>query len=256
MAPPTFVQQSRLGNAIFQIRDGALHVSVSRFTGGFDEHRVDLRKLSPNYEPQSVRLNFALGLSGLFLVLCCFALWGLYRQTVIPLEAISYFTQWPVYGIALSLILAVKYSSRVEYFQFCDNWGKPVFIVVRERRQAAECEAFVLSLVSHIEMAQSGLPVVEREALLRKLSAELSSLPAVDHSVAYWKLSLVLGSLAVGFPWIPGLAYYLDLFHFMLIFFLCAGGAVCAVFSYEKKEPGRHWSVLGLLLSLIPPFFY
>jgi len=256
MAPPTFIQKSRLGQVIFQIREGALYLSASRQTGGFDEYCVDLRQISSDYKPRSHRVNFMLGLAGGFLVLSCLALWGLYRQTLIPREAIGYFTQWPIYGIGISLFVAIQYSRRIEYFQFSNHWGKPVVTVIREREQAAECEAFVLTLVSHIELAQSDLTAGDRELLLQKLARENLSPPVVSRGLSYWKFSLVLGVLAAGIPWVPGLAYYLDVLHFMLIFWLCAGGAICCVFSYTTKESRRHWSLLGLILSLIPPYFY
>jgi hypothetical protein len=256
MAPPTFIQESRLGRVIYQIRDGALYISVSKFGRGFEEHRVDLRRLSPDYKPLTFRLNFVLGLVGGFLVLCCLALWGLHRQTLIPEGAVGWLMHWPIYGIAFSLIAAVRFSRRFECFQFFDNWDKPALVIIREPAQAQECEAFVLALVSHIELARSNLPAAEREAVLRQLERESAGLPAAGQDLAYWKLSLVFGGLAVGIPWVPGLAYYFDLLHFMLVFWLCVGGAACCVFSYQKKESGRHWSVLGLLLSLIPPFFY
>jgi hypothetical protein len=256
MASPTFIQESRLGRAIFQIRDGALYISLARLSGGFNELHFDLRSLDPKYKPVAVRLNFQLLVSGVVLFLCSFALWGLYQQSLIPQEALGYFRQWPVYGIVLSLIMAIRASSRVECFLFSDHWGKPKFFIVRERRQTVECEAFIDALIAHIGIAQSSLPGNEREAVLRKLSLEEVAAPQTELDVPYWKLSLVLGILAASIPWIPNLAYYFVGLEFMLVFSLCVGGAVFCAFSYTTNESNRHWSLLGLILSLIPPFFY
>jgi hypothetical protein len=255
MAPPTFVQESRLGRTIYQIREGVLAISISRWTG-FEEHQVDLRRLDPNYEPKSIRLYGLLILPGVGLLISALAYWGLYHQPLVPREAMVYFFRWPIIGIAVSLILAIRGSRRFEFYQFKNHWGKPALSILREHQQKTECDFFMSVLVSHIELAQSDLSPDEKSRILERLLRDETPAPQTGVGADQWMLSISLGVVACGLPLIPGANQYLDLFMFMIVFGLCVGSASLCVLSYVAKETKRHWSIIGLVLSLIPPFFY
>ena len=145
---------------------------------------------------------------------------------------------------------------RVEFFEFRNHWGKPVLHIIRERKQAADCAAFITALVAHIELAQSDLPPEERTKLLRQLVDDSTGASGLRPGQDKWKVSIGLGVLAVVFPLVPAVNYSSDPSLFPIIFLLCVGGAGFSIFSFLAKEPRRWWSVLGLVLSLIPAYFY
>lgn len=256
MRIPTFVQRSRLGKKIFQIRDGVLEVTAYRLGAKFGEHRFDLQTLDPDYQPRTGRLHVLLIFGGVGLVLALAVLWGLYNQTFIPREALTYFYYWPASMLAVSLAWVVYGTRRVEYYVFCNHWKKPVFDIVRESGQADECARFILALVEHIKLAQSELPAAERQIRAQAITREL--LPSAPPPPAWrkWKLSILCGSLACVLPLIPGLVDLIHPFLLLIVFGLCAGGVAWCYFSFDAREPRRWWSLVGAGLSVIPVFFY
>jgi hypothetical protein len=255
MTIPTFIQNSRINQVIFQIRHGSLHVSARWIGGRFTDYVVDLRTLDPDYQPRFTRSYALLGVPLVTMLLCGVAIWGLLHQTLVPQEAAAHFYSWPIFGFAGSLIAAIRGSRRIEYYQFNNHWGKSALVIVREPQQADECAAFIATLVAHIELAQSNLPKEERAKLLARF--ELDSANPVVQAPApdLWKASVALGALASLLPWVPNINYYFLDFLFPIIFTLCLGGAALCVFSFLNNEPRRWFSALGLALSLIPPFF-
>ena len=256
MSVPTFIQNSRIGRVIYQIRDGHLQISASKFGRGFNECRLALRSLNPNYTPRFVRLYALLVIPFVLALLCGVVIRGLFHQTLIRQEALIYIYQWPVTFGVVFLILAIRGIRRVEFFEFRNHWGKPVLHIIRERKQAAECAAFITVLVAHIELAQSDLPPEERTKLLRQLVDDSTGASGLRPGQDKWKVSIGLGVLAVVFPLVPAVNYSSDPSLFPIIFLLCVGGAGFSIFSFLAKEPRRWWSVLGLVLSLIPAYFY
>jgi len=253
---PTFVQRSRLGKKIFQIRNGVLEISTSRLSTGFAEHRFDLQTLDPDYQPRTGRLHILLILGGVGLVLSLAVLWGLQNQTVIPREAVPYFSYWPGMMLAVSLGWVVYGTRRVEYYVFCNHWKKPAFDIVREPAQTEECTRFILALVEHIKLAQSDLPAAERQTRAQAITSELLLVAPPPPIRRKWKLSILCGVLACGLPLIPGLANLIDPLLELIVFALCAGSAAWCYFSFDAREPHRWWSLVGAGLSAIPVFFY
>lgn len=256
MTIPTFIQNSRINQVVYQIRDGHLFISARPLVGRFKEYRLDLRSLDPDYQPLITR-NYALLIIPLItLLLCAAALWGLMHQTLLPGGALHGLYQWPLVGFVSSLVAAIRGSRRIEYFQFKTRWGTPALTIIREREQTEECAAFITTLVGHIEVAQSELSPEERRKLLRRLEEENPITPTIESGVALWKMSLAAGALAFALPWLPNQEYYFAGFIFPLVFILCVCGAACSVYSFLYKEPKRWWSAVGLVLSLIPVFLY
>lgn len=252
---PTFIQDSRLGRVIFQIRDGCLFISSQHF-GRQIEDRVDLRSLTSNYEARAVRLYSWLVICLAGCLLCAVVMWGLWRQTTVPRDALLIFGTWAAMSFGVCLLGAIRATPRLFFYVFSNQWGNPALNLIRESRQAAECDAFVAELVAHIELAQSGLDQAARVRLLSELDTivdeSLGQAPDADK----WKLSIGLGVLAVGLPAFPGLVEYSAGLLFPLIFLFCVGGMGFSYYSFLRKEPQRWWSLLGGALSLIPPIFY
>lgn len=256
MAIPTFIQSSRFGRVIFQIRDGFLYVSERNFRRNFAESRLDLRSLDPNYTPRIIRLYALLIIPLVLALLCAVAIWGLFHQHFLPGEAMPFFYQWPVVGFVGSLIAAIRGTRRVEYYEFSNQWGKPVLNIIRERKQSADCTAFILTLVAQIELVKSDLPREEQAKLLRQWPDENIKTPGLELSSDWWKSSIMLGALATGIPLVPHAENYLAGLLFPIVFLICVGGAGLSVFSFLAKEPKRWWSTVGFVLSLIPVCFY
>lgn len=250
MAVPTFVQKSRINEVIFQIRDGRLFISERKLFGKFQDRDLDLRWVDPDYKPGIARNHTAVIISLLLAIISGAVVWGALSQSVIPREAALYAVQWPAVFFAAFLASAIRWSRRIEYYTFSNRAGHPVLIIFREPNQSEECAAFITTLVAQIEIAQGDLSAEEQARLLHSVGADRSFTPPAMPGLALWKISIVLGALAAGLPLIPGLNL------FVFIFPLCVGGVVLSVFSFTTNEPWRWWSVLGAILSMIPPFFY
>lgn len=250
MAIPTFVQKSRINEAIFQIRDGRLLISERKLFGKFQDRELDLRWLDPDYKPGIARNHTAVIVSLLLAMVAGGATWGVLQQTVMPREATFYAIQWPAMFFVAFLASAIRWSRRIEYYGFNNKAGRLVLVIFREPQQAAECAAFIATLVAQIEIAQGDLSPEEKSRILQSIGADRSFTPPAPAAVALWKISIVLGALAAGLPLVPAFAV------FIFVFPLCVGGMVLCVFSFTTNEPHRWWSLIGGALSLIPPLFY
>lgn len=157
---------------------------------------------------------------------------------------------FPVMFICTGLWAAVRGIPPVVFYEFLDLSGKSVLHVIRERKQAEECDAFVAALVLRIEMAIHGLPSGEFSRSLAGLKPSQASAARINQD--RWLASIVLGGLGAVIPMVPGYDFTAEPF----IILLCTGGAALGVFSFLAKEPRRWFAVLGIVLSLIPPYFY
>jgi hypothetical protein len=256
MAIPTFVQKSRINQVIYQIRADRLLISERRFVGRFQDRELNLHWVDPNYIPGIARSYTPLIISLLLALLCGLAVWGALRQSVIPREAVVQIIQLPAIGFALFLAAAVQWSRRIEYYRFNNLSGQPVLAIIRERAQAEECAAFINILVAHIEMTQRALPLEPDAPQVATSSVRYAPIGGPGKGVVLWKVSIVLGALASGLPWIPNFDVALDGMLFPLVYVCCTSGATLGAFSLSKKEPGRWWGLLGLTLCLVPPLFY
>lgn len=256
MAIPTFIQKSRINQVIYQLRDGQLLISERALLGKFQDRKLDLQWLDPNYQPGFTRNHFALALFLLLTAISGLAVWGIVHQTIIPSGAALYIGQWPAVAFAVFLASAIRWSRRIEYYRFNNRAGHPVLVIIREREQAEECAAFITTLVAHIELAQSDVTPEARTKLLRDLGADRSFAPPATSGLPLWKSAIALGVLAAGLPLIPNLDRNLAGFLFPIVFLCCAGGVAFSFFSFSQKEAHRWWSVIGLVLALIPVFFY
>jgi hypothetical protein len=258
MATPSFYQQSRIGRVIFRIRDGALFISALPLIKGESrtEYRMDLRQLDSNYTPRIARDHALLAIPALVVLLMVSGIWALRRQTYFPQVSLVFFYEILVVGFISSLVLAIKGSRRIEYYEFRNHWGKTLLNIICEREQKADCDEFIQELVSHIEIAQSDLPAKERSLILAELDGESKPAPHLDPSWPRWSLCIALGALGSGLPLLPGEALSVDPSVIIFVFPLCVGGLIAGYFSFQKRESKCWWSIVGLILSLLPPFFY
>lgn len=256
MAVPTFVQKSRINQVIYQIRDGRLLISERQLLGKFQDRELDLSRLDPDYQPGIARNYTALIIFLVLAALCGTLTWAGMRQSLIPQGAAIYVLQWPAIAFVVFLSAAIKWSRRIEYYRFSNRSGHSVLVIIREREQAAECAAFITTLVAQIEIAQSDVSPEERSKRLRALGADRSYSPAETPGIVLWQMSITCGVLAAGVPWLPNIHNYLGGLLIPLVILLSTGGAALSVFSFLGKEGRRWWSIIGLVLALIPPVFY
>jgi hypothetical protein len=138
----------------------------------------------------------------------------------------------------------------VVFYQFRNHWGNPIFNIVRERKQARECDAFVAQLVQCIELLANEVPPAP-EARADGGSA-LSTTVGQDR----WKVSIILGAFAAALPLWQGALHYLGDMAFPFVFLVCVVGVAMGVLSFLAKETWRWLALVGMALSLVPPFFY
>ena len=256
MTGPIFNQKSRLGQVVFEIRDGTLLLSSRILRGPFTERRFELKRLSPDYKPQITRHYTLVVVPLIFAFICAAAIWKLIHQTTLSDDVTPGLYLYPILGLVAALFGAIRGSRSIEYYQFYTTAGQPAFPIIREREQAQECAAFIVALVTHIESSKSGsLPSAET---IRRIREEQSVAQLGDSSPRrdFWQISIACGAFAAALPWLPNAYYYFSGFLFPMVFWLCVGGVVLSVFSFLRNESHRWWSVIGFILSLVPPLFY
>lgn len=160
------------------------------------------------------------------------------------------------YRLAASLVNAIRFTPRVEFFTFLNQWGWPAFSIVRAKRQAAECDAFILTLVAAIELAHSEMPEADRKDALRPLLDELQSSAVAPGDIPQWRLSLATGLAAVLLPILPGVIVAWGDLLFFIEFPLCVVAMAFGLLAIWNREPRCWWGLLGVALGLVPLFFY
>ncbi|HVU17983.1 MAG TPA: hypothetical protein VHD32_13740 [Candidatus Didemnitutus sp.] len=250
-----FIQESHLGRVIFELRDDALSFSQRRF-GRRIEGQIPLRRLAPECETRAISPTRPLTISLIGAFLSGGLAWGIVQSPSIPAGAAAYLAEWPGIVCVICIVRAIRWSRRIEYYRFNNIWKRPVLHIIREKAQAAECDAFVAALIRQIELAESDLSPDERAALL----AEAREMPATQSAsglvLSRWKGSIALGILACLLPLPPPIRAGFGGLLLPVVIVLCAGGASLSVFSFLSKERGRWFGLIGLLLSLVPPAFY
>lgn len=217
---------------------------------------VPVRELSPRYVPGALRVYTMLYGALFGVIVCSAALWLIHNSKQLPDGVSGYLAHWPLIGLIASLITAIRYTPRVEYYTFCNQWGRPVFSIVREKKQWAECDAFIVALVAEIELAHSEMNERERREVLRPLLHDLQTSALVTGDVLKWKISLALGGAAILLPVMPGVVSSLGELLFFLEFSLCVVAMAFGVLAIWNREPNRWWGVLGFIFGLAPLFIY
>ena len=135
-----FSEFSRFGRRMFILKDGVVSVSgrlnAKRFEESIPLDRID------HVERMSVWMPIHFLLPG---VLACACGWGVYRMA--KAEAVM---DGPILVAFMFACIfsyhAVRGIPKVDVYRFIDRSGNVVFDLVRSRRQAAECDAFVEKL--------------------------------------------------------------------------------------------------------------
>ncbi len=245
MSRPTFVEKSPFGSVIFQINGLDLEIVNCRF-GNRDRVNVPLRSLNAKFTRVS-RVIPATLIVPLFMVLIsAVSAWWLLGQDALPRHLIV----WSVGFGCLGLVVALQLSRPFVFYQFKDQWGRLRFSVMREKHQAAECDAFVAELTLRIQITHSDLPANTVSQWSENGPYHAHERQTTVRREWKWSASLVLGTLANLVLLLPGATPTNG--AFILLFPLICAGLLFGGWSIEAKEQCRFWGAIGISISLLP----
>ena len=129
---------------------------------------------------------------------------------------------------------------------FKDHWQRPLFTIVRERQQAAQCDAFVRHLLNRIDWASGAAPPAPESE-----EAADEEAPPIQ-----WKWQAAVASGAIMLLGVPlaNLAEGLGMLVMVLLIGGAVGAAVGAWQSFAENERRKYWSLLGVALALLTFF--
>jgi hypothetical protein len=243
-----FIERSRLGKTIYELSADRLKVSGKRFLQKYAMD-VELRDVSSNIDRLSQRVYrpaiFLFGIGSLQAVVAV----GLCFQKALIAEAVVLPVEFLGLSSVCAFIAGSRWISRLEVAKFKSTLGAPLFFLIKEKSYADEFEAFIDKLQETIRRSKEPGRISQPTAADQPSAAQKSQ----EH---LWKFSVALGIFAVGQPWFKPLAQLLYDCQIIVTGVCCMGGLVYCVFSFLKKERFRYLSLLGAILSFIPPLFY
>lgn len=250
MSVPTFLAKTRVGRFLFQIRTDRLEISTGIWPGARPHERL-LRTISPRFSRRAVFLPSLVFVPLLFSGVS-FALVWLVGQAASVISSLVPAIYPALFG-GIFLVRAIRGIPPVEFYAFRDHWHREIFHIVREKPQAAECDAFVKELVLRIEAASGDLPAEQAAAVLAGAGPYASSNAIAPPSREdRWLSAILAGGLAAGLPVLPAIRTHE--FGFFLVFLLSLAGLAFAVFSFQAKERFRWCAILGAIAALVPAF--
>ncbi len=240
-----FILRSRLGRNIYVIRGNVLQITW-RLLGVHGETEIPIRSVSSEYEVQGARPLRTVTVLLLPVALCIVAYRFLLSHPNLP----DFLLQYPIIIGAAYALAAIKFYPRFEWFVFKNHFGRPVFTILREPNQRAECEEFIHALLDRLETDEPGVPMP-------------ASSPAENHlaessdDVSRWKLAVGLSLFAIVIPPTAHLfGEHGDFFTIMPLVVGSGGAIIAAIYSIAQKESGRHWAMLAAIAALFPLFRY
>lgn len=243
MADYVFILRSRLGRVIFTLKADRLEIYQKNF-GRAETVEVALRSISPDYERVARRLPLWMLWPGFALVTICMGAYALLvSQDIGPRE-------WAVYPAFCGLVLLWSITQllrRFDCFVFRDQWNREIFSIAREENQAAECDAFIRTLLDRIEAAEAGRPPRADPAPAEE---------TIPRAEVKWKICLGAGILAMTLPLLNPIEPMMNFFIIVLVMGATTVGLLAASSAFSTKERMRYWCVLGLALCVAPYVVY
>ncbi len=243
-----FIERSRFGTTFYELSADRLVISGKRFLIK-SVLEVELSGVSSNIERRSQRFyRPAILLCGLGIVPLVIIL-ALYSKKIIPEEAEEAFLSIIGPVAAAFLIAGVRCIPPVEAVGFKSTLGKTLFVMINDKSYAAEFDAFVEKVRQNVRRCKEP----------GRTSWPAEAVPPIAVPVVrehWWKLSLALGIIGVGQPWIRPLAEWLYDSQFFISMACSSGGLGFCIASFLKKERFRYLSLLGVILAFIPPLYY
>lgn len=166
----------------------------------------------------------------------------LLAQPYLPHAIALYFVAFAV----MAAVSAFRMMPRAEYYVFSNHWKRPLFSILREKEQAAECDAFLHAMINAIE-GRKGSEDASMERVI------VAAKPP-GHS---WKLAISSGVVGTCYPLIVYNRFVAGQVLVLPVAVLaCRGGLVAALYAFLNRERRRWWSLLGVALCLVPVLFY
>lgn len=246
-----FIQRSRLGTLFFEHDGTTLHVKGGHI-GSKVDRKFRLSELSPDFRcVQKYILGPVYFLTAL-LALLLFAMKEI--RAWLPPEVATAWIGTFFLWIPVTVIGVIHWSAPFLFVTFPSRVANGDVVIVCERKQRDECEAFMAGLIHAIE--NPGARMEWGQDIAPRLSA-------VSKRGMGWRTStcLICGGLCVGLPWV-GLPWVgaddqtIGPWISMAVF-LCSVCAVAfGVLAWMAKEPLRWAAITGMLMGLVPLFFY
>lgn len=142
MSTHYFIERSRFGKTIYELKDTYLHISGRRFLVGVSMH-VELRDISSRTERLCRRFYRPIILGSVVGLVSAGATLAFAFQTVLPSEGVVYFEEFTGIFAAVSLGTAIRWIPRVEVVRFKSILGTTLFDAIREDKYADEFDGFV-----------------------------------------------------------------------------------------------------------------
>ena len=246
MPQRVFILRSRLGRSVFVLQDDSLEITSYLF-GRKREARIPISTISSEYEVRGPRALRTVTLLLVPVALCVIA----YRWLLHHPELPDFLLHYPVYVGAIFALAALRFFPRFEVFVFKNHFHRPVFTIMREPGQRAECEAFIHDLLDRIEHSETGaaptVPALSDEEIAK----------ADDQDIPRWKLALGLSLVSAIVPPIVNWLWPDWNDASILLIMVCSGGAfVAALYSFAQKEAHKRWSLLAVAIAIVPIAFY
>src|ERR1700685_1396117 len=189
VATAFFIQRSRLGKRVYELRDSKLTISgkfgFKKCTREFNMHYIspDIVRAKRRMA-RLVQIPLALAcLAGLVLRVFRFVPWGIYIFVVEVCGVIGIMSLWQ----------AIRGIAPVEVVVFKNTNNFVQFDVVKEAKQGAEFEEFIEALLNSISAEKNST----RSAFLRPTPGTETALASPSY---YWIGSIALGTLSNGLP--------------------------------------------------------
>lgn len=147
MEKPVLNQNSRLGHKVLVLDTDHVRITGRRGARAF-ECSFELRDIAPHFERIRGRYARLVVIPLMFASLVSIGMRLFLRQGAIPHEVGFVFGS---IAIIFFLIQAVKGFAPLEIIQFHSKQGGVIFDVIKESKQAEECERFVAELRCRIQ---------------------------------------------------------------------------------------------------------
>ncbi len=240
MSHQVFIERSRLGKRIYELRDSSLTISGIRQFKKF-EKTIPLGFTSPNYVRARRRLHYLVQVP---IAKVCVGLLVLRVFSFLPTGPYVYVAEIAGILIGVSLWQAILGIPPIEIVMFKNTNGRAQFDLVKEKKQAKEFEEFVAKLASTIR-GETG-PASTGMLVSTAQDDEVSKPPSY-----FCISSLVVGSLWLEISHLEFWARFGGSDSFVGFLISLLGAGLCLA-SFVRVEKLRFWSLVGAALTLVP----
>jgi hypothetical protein len=245
MATDVFIQRSRLGKRVYELKDSTLTISGTFQFRKF-ERRFPLGFTSPNYIRVRRRLHWLIQFP---LFVAVVALVAIKALSFLPEGLFEMVVEFFGMILVVSVLSAIRGIAPVEVVIFKNTSGRAQFDLVKETKQAAEFEEFVATLSN----------TIRGESTSDGLKPEIQNGDPVLESTEpnyYWIASVVLGGMSILIPQVSSVLFPGVEWTFLPVFLCSFGGIGLCIYSFLKAERFRYISVVGAVLSIAPVILF